>query len=80
MTVKRNFYMSRTLHNEWLNNKNSFLDKAFYNPTNHLSKIFYSKHKKNRVQLRSSISKILKGDTNVILPKYEKFSLQLKKC
>ena len=72
--------MSRTLHNEWLNNKNSFLDKAFYNPANHLSKIFFSKHKKSRVQLRSSIAKILKGDTNVVLPKYEKFSIQLKKC
>ena len=72
--------MSRTLHNEWLSAKRAFLDKTIYNPTNHLSKFFYSKHKENRVKLRSSIAKILKGDYNIILPKHEKFSFQLKKC
>lgn len=72
--------MSRTLHNEWLNSKNSFLNKNFYNPAKHLSKLFFHKHKKNRVQLRSSIAKILKGDSTIVLPKYEKFYLQLKKC
>lgn len=34
--------MSRTLHNEWLNSKNSFLNKNFYNPAKHLSKLFFS--------------------------------------
>lgn len=47
---------------------------------NILIKIFIKNIKKNRVQLRSIISKIIKGDINILLSYSEKVNLRLKKC
>lgn len=72
--------MSRTIHNLWLTKKVSVIDKNVYSFDKHTYKNFYKKHKKNRVQLRSIISKIIKGDIDILLSYSEKVNLRLKKC